>query len=491
MRTVSRNNTGPISHNQRIPLLVIVLLTTACAVGPEYRAPKLSAPTQFESQSALQKLSTIQERESHSEETTTIDWWHGFEDELLQQLVEQSLRENHEIGAAYARVVEAIATVQRADSGDALLSTIGLDLGLEDEQNLGTSSSSQTTERIFGVLAFSLPLDFFGRTQREVESAAAELLAARANLRGSILAVSAEVASEYVQIRGTQRQVALLRESVALQEKTLEIVRSRYNAGLSPELDLRRAEAAVETLRADIPPLEEALTRSRHRIATLSGTFHGLTMDTLGEAKSIPRFSANVPDLLPWQVLRLRPDVQAAEAQLKQSIAEIGVAEAEWYPQFTLFAEVALGRSSVSATEAIDLLISSIALSIQQTLTDGGARRAEVAIAEARAQAALSRYRQTLLFAIEEVEGLLAGIHSSSERQASLRKAVEASERSFYQAEILYRQGLTSFLDVVDAQRVLASAQQQLASSQTRYAAQIAELFRVLGTQRAQVVDSS
>ncbi len=179
----------------------------------------------------------------------------------------------------------------------------------------------------------------------------------------------------------------------------------------------------------------------------------------------------------------MRPDVHQAEARLKQTVAQIGVAYTEWYPLTRLMQQISIGGSGVSSEPAVGILIGSIRGLIEQVVTDGGARQANLGIAKAQAEEALANYRQTLLDAIEEVESTLAALESLQNRQSSLAKEVQASDRSFYQAESLYRQGLTSFLDVVDAQRELAQAQQQLAATNTNYVSQIARLFRVLGTE--------
>src|SRR5690606_24844053 len=148
------------------------------------------------------------------------------------------------------------------------------------------------------------------------------------------------VAAEYLRLRGNQRQLDLLKESIALQEKTLSIVRSRYEAGLSPELDLRRAETSVERLRADLPPLVESLAVSRHALATLTGRYPGAYEEILKEAAEVPRYQYQITAAVPLDVLRNRPDIRAAEAALKQAVAEIGVAEADFYPLFNIIGSV-------------------------------------------------------------------------------------------------------------------------------------------------------
>jgi NodT family efflux transporter outer membrane factor (OMF) lipoprotein len=460
----------------RLSLLVCACSLWGCAAGPDYTPPEVDAPAQFVSQEVLEALAA-----GAGEGAVSADWWQGFDDPLLDRVVAEAMAENYAIGAAHARVKAAEAQVLLVDSQNALRTTASVEASGEERQGLGNNSNEGSDSDITGLLGLALPLDVFGRYQRRDEAAQAELEAARAALRGAVLDVSTDVAREYLQLRGNQRQLSLLEESVELQKKTLSIVSSRYESGLSPELDLKRAEAAVASLEADIPPLRESLTRARNSLATLAGQFPGAYEALLQQREEIPEFTGQVPAVVPGDVLRMRPDVNEAEAELKQAIANIGVAEAEWLPAFSLAGQLRIGSAGGSGA-GLDLLTAALQAIIQQVVTDGGARRANVRIASAQAEEALADYRQTLIEAIEEVEAALAALASSRARQEALERAVDASSRSFFQAESLYRQGLTSFLDVVDVQRSLASTQQQLASARTVYAAQVANLFRALGT---------
>lgn len=454
--------------------LLCLLPLMGCAVGPDYIAPEVDTPQAFVSQDVLDALATT------STESAPTNWWQGFTDPLLDEFVAESLVDNYNIRAATARVEAAEAGVRLVDSQNALSSTATIDARAEEQRGINGSNINDSESDIAGLVGLALPLDVFGRYQRRDEAAKAELEAARAELRGVVLAVSTQVAAEYLRMRGNQRQLTLLEESVELQQKTLDIVSSRFESGLSPELDLKRAEAAVASLQADIPPLRESLIRSRNNLATLAGKFPGAYEQLLATRKEIPDFTGQVPAVIPGDVLRMRPDVNQAEADLKQAIATIGVAKAEWLPAFSLAGQLRIG-SAGGGGASLDLLTATLQALIQQVMTDGGARRANVTIAQAQAEEALANYRQTMVEAIEEVEAALAALASSQARQEALERAVAASERSFFQAESLYRQGLTSFLDVVDVQRNLASTQQQLASARTNYATQIANLFQALG----------
>lgn len=466
-----------------IRLIIFALLIFngyGCAVGPDYSKPEMNAPDKFVLQGVLKKLNQ-QEIKPATTPDLYLNWWEGFNDQILNTLVDEGLENNYNIAQASARLNEAYAALNFASSQDDLNAVVAVNPNIERQLDL-ESGDTDTDANALGLLSVALPLDIFGRTARQEEAAIAQIEGAGAELRGTILSVSSDIVSRYLRLRGDQRQLELLRESVELQDKTLSIVTSRYNAGLSPELDVRRAEATVENLRADIPALRESIVNSRNALATLTGSYPGEYENLLKNDGEIPQYNGLIPELIPAEVLLMRPDVQQSEAELKRAMAEIGIAQAEFYPFFQLAGQLSIGTSGLVGEPTMNMLIGRLAALIEQFVLDGGARTANLDIAKARAEEVLAAYRQTLLDATREVEETLAALESSLQRQNSLEKAVRASERSFHQAGILYQQGLTSFLDVVDSQRVLADAQQDLASARTEYSSQIANLFRVLGT---------
>jgi len=463
-----------------IGLFLFIILITGCTVGPDYSPPDMGAPDNFVLQDVLNSIYKGHGEKKHSG-NVPVNWWEGFSDPTLNALVDKGLENNYRISSAAARLKEARAQFRLVASGDKPVTTASITPSLQGEKDLEGDKGTDFNSNILGSLGVVLPLDIFGQVKRQEEAANAMVESARASLRGTVLQVSSQIANQYLKLRGDQRQLTLLEQSVSLQEKTLSIVKSRYNAGLSPELDVRRAEASVETLKADIPPLKESLVNTRNNIATLTGKYPGAYEKLLGDEKEIPEYNGAIPDLVPVKVLTLRPDVQQAEAELKRAVAGIGVAEAEYYPFFNFAANLSIGSAGLTGERMVNTIVGSIRALIEQVVSDGGERKANLQIAKARAEQSLAEYRQTLLDAAREVEETLSALESSSNRQESLEKAVKASKRSFHQAEILYAQGLTSFLDVVDAQRVLASVQQQLASARTDYSTQVATLFRVLG----------
>lgn len=467
----------------------MVIVCTAfygCASAPaSVPESTTQAPEKFVAQDILQGLSTV-----NKAGVAGIRWWEGFNDSVLNQLVQTSLENNFQIASAAARVKEAKALLALSEAGDALLVELDAEVSGQStdrdnaNNNVATMGGNNRNERnaLLG-LGLTLPIDLAGRVDQEVRAAAASLMVQQASLRAQIIETSTAVAQEYLLLRGNQKQLAMLRESVNLQEKTLAIVQTRFESGLSPELDVRRAETSVESLRADIAPLERALQDSRHRLATLSGQFPGAFEQLLRPESPLPNYALSIPTRLPFQVVQARPDVQIAQARFAQSAAEVGLAQADFYPSIELMASIQIGSNALNSNPATSILIASLSALLNQVIYDGGARTARLDAAKARAEGALADYEHVLLNVTQEVENALTAIESSSSRQIALGKAVVSSKRSFEQADALYQLGLVSFLDVVDAQRVYANAEQALATEQTNYATLIAGLFRALGVQ--------
>ncbi|HEX4843856.1 MAG TPA: efflux transporter outer membrane subunit [Limnobacter sp.] len=467
--------------------MVIFLMLGACAT-PSPRAPDLEtrAPSQFQGHAVLEALG----KGNASSAWSDVRWWTGFADPTLNALVERAIANNFQIAAAAGRVQEARALLRLSQSRDDLLVELELvasaqdsDRGRQGNSTAGISNTGREEQSLLGGIGFAIPLDVAGRLDREAEAAAANLLALQAQLRGQVIATSTALTQEYLRLRGNQKQLHMLRDSVRLQEETLKVVQARFEAGLSPELDVRRAETSVENLRAGIPVLEKALQDGRFRLATLTGRFAGDLEPELMTPAPLPKYALAIPTQLPLQVLQNRPDVQEAQARFAQAAAELGVAEANFYPSVELMATLQVGSTASNGNPAVGILIGAVSAMINQVVWDGGARQAQLEAAKARAQIALANYELTLRQAVESVENALTALSASANRQGSLERAVASSKRSFEQADALYQLGLVSFLDVVDAQRVFANAEQTLATEQTNYATQVAALFQTLGVQ--------
>jgi multidrug efflux system outer membrane protein len=456
--------------------MVSIMALSGCKVGPNYKQPCIDPPKQFVSQYIINEINQDKKRLP-----LLINWWEGFEDKTLNNLVDVGLSNNYEIAFAMGELERAKGELIIASAGYNLYSNGDVDVGYEIEKSLKPGNSANQRNAFFNINVVQ-PFDIFGKVARRVEAANAQVSVARNNLQAVLLRVSSEIAFQYLFLRGKQQQLGWLQISVDLERKTRNVVLTRYNAGLAPQLDLTRSEAAVALLEASVPRLQETLTNTRNKIAELSGFFPGEFHKSLLEAKRIPEYQNRIPTVFPLQMLRVRPDVRQAEDEFKRNIALVGAAVAEFYPTFELSGAFSIGSIASNINSAMDLLVAAINAALQQVVIDNGVLQGNLAVAKANAMTALANYRQTLLTASQEVETSLAAIIASLESQKSLAIAVTNSTYSYKKAEVVYQQGLLSFLDVLDAQRALVNAEQQLAIEQTNFATSLATLFKALGS---------
>ncbi|MFP3942272.1 MAG: efflux transporter outer membrane subunit [Alphaproteobacteria bacterium] len=433
----------------------------ACTVGPDYAPPETAVPDAYRTEYAPKP------------EDSAL-WWRGFEDETLNGLVEQALEENLEIGIAVARLAEAQA-LSGAERSDLFPS---LDGAVEGSARRDTSGNVDTEGAALGL--FSFAPDLFGGQRRRLERARALAKAAGYTLEDVRRLSAAEVAERYVALRRAQARLDLLTTSLDLQRQTLEIVRERYGAGLAADLDVQRAAADLARTQSQRGTLATAKARAENALAVLLGRAPADSIAPPADEESpIPVYAGGPPAGVPADLVRQRPDILAAEAELAAATAEVGVETADLYPSLRLPGQVtaSLGGAEAMAGQVTALLGATLDI----PLFDAGRRRAEVDAAEHRVQAALLNYRQTLLDGLGEVENALAAIQGFEERRAELQRAVEASEQAFNQLNALYREGLASFIDILDAQRTLIGSREAYVEAQADLASAIIGLYRALG----------
>jgi len=453
----------------------LLLAVAGCAtkLGPDHTPPELEPPAQFGP--AIEQLGP--------ETTHRGGWWQGFREPALDALVAQALARNLDVAAAAARVDEARALLRVADA--ARSPTVAAQAGAGVEERVAGSSGNDNRDDEGGSASasaiFGWTPDLFGGSARAVEAAAAELRRREALQRDLARTTAVEIVRGYVALRLAAAELALLDDSLHLQDRTHEIVRVRREAGLASQLDLNRAAAEVAATRARQGPLRLSLESARHALAVLAGEWpRGLV---LPEAASpgVPRFAGSPAPGTPREMLRRRPDLAAAEANLARASAEIGVAQARLYPSLSLPGTLTATATGLGSGSVVTGVVASLSAVLDVPLFDGGGRRAQVAAAEARAQEALFVYRSTLLDALQDAETALVAVDSARSAEAEFTVAVDASARAFEQAQVLYREGLAGFLEVLDAQRTLIANREALARARADAAQAWADLHGALG----------
>jgi outer membrane protein, multidrug efflux system len=463
-------------------ILSAALLAAAagCAVGPDYHQPAASAPSHWSE--------TLSGGEAPAAADETA-WWHTFNDPELDSLIDRAVRSNLDLRIAQARVREARARYGIASSALApSASASGADSRQQESHHQpvigsvplppGVPFDNQVYQA--GVDA-SWEIDVFGGHRREVEAAQAQVGASQNDRRATLMVLLGDVARNYVDVRAYQRRLAIAVENIGAQRQGLAIARNRFAHGLATDLDVEESSTLFAQTQAEVPALEAALQASTHRLDVLLGQEPGALHAELSARAPIPAAPEVVPVGLPSDLLLRRPDVLRAERQLASSTANIGVATSDLFPKFSLTG--AAGYQSVSAGDWFSSSSSfwSIGPSVQWKIFDAGRVRSNIRVQDARQEEALDAYERTVLTAFEEVENGLVSYANDQVRRQSLKEAVASSRKSLDLANRLYAGGLTDFLRVLEAERSLYSAEDNLAQSDKAVSENLIDLYESLG----------
>lgn len=400
-------------------------------------------------------------------------YWRLLDDPLITRLVDQAVAENRDLAQGAARLDQARAQLVQARSS--LLP--GLGASGRANRDLGDNAPDQFGFSL-GVDA-SWEADLFGQIGGNIDAAEADLLAAGYSLADLQRLIAGQVAISAINARAIALQLDIARSTLAYQEDNLQIARWRNQAGLVSSLDVEQARAQRAQTAATIPALESSLAATANAISTLVGETPGPVLAEFRSLQPVP-----VPVELagfepPAEVLRRRPDVRGAEANLVSATARIGVARAQLYPLLRLSGS--LGSSSLGLSGLFDVITSGVVASVSQLIFDGGRTRAQVDSAEAGARSALAGWEQAILEALEDVESAAVDQRSAEQRVTITLEAVEAADNSVVLARSQYEAGLTDFQTLLQVENQLLSARNQLVSAQADRASAFVRLTQALG----------
>ena len=461
--------------------LPFILALTGCEVGPDYQPPVASlAP--FHNQAAVQAR--------QAPRSAPLDmWWQGFNDLLLDRLIQRALAENLDVAAAMARVQQARATAQAA--GAQLLPTLdatGQAAALRQSLNspLGELGKAlpgyHRDERLYDVgAAASWEIDLAGGLRRGREAARAEAAAAQAELTGSRITAAAEVADAYFQIRGAQARIQVVEQQIAVDAHLLDLVRQLNSRGLANDRERAQAQAVLQQAQATLPPLRIALEAQLNRLDVLLGAQPGTYASELATPAAIPAIPTIPATDAPTDFLRRRPDIIAAERDVAASNARIGAALSDYYPKLSLSG--LLGFESLSANHLFTAASFQPVISgaIRWRIFDFGKVDAEVKQARGSNAEALARYQMTVLKAAEDVEDAFITLTQTEIRTAWLEGEVQSLTQARDLSQQAFSAGSIPLTDVLDADRQLLATRNDLAQSQADAARAAVRSFRALG----------
>lgn len=448
--------------NNRIMFLLIG--GAAAALAAEPRVPRTTLP---EAYTAAEQVPG-----GGADAVELAAWWRNFNDPLLNSVVERAIAGNPDLKLARERVLEARAT-RGYTSATRQLPNSGLTGGYSDR-----STSAGMFQTGFDTV---YELDLFGGARNSVRAAEADAVSAEEGVGAAMVTVAAEAARNYLDLRQAQERLAIARKNLAAQEESLRLVEIRRNAGLTSEFDAVRARAQAESLRASIPLLEAQAQRSINAIALLLGTDTARVQTELSAAASLPAPPPSVPVGLPSDLLRRRPDIRQAEARIAGSAARVGVAVSNLYPKFSLTSGGGGHSNALLSLLSGAARLWSFGTSFSWGLLNYPATRANINAAKSREEQSLISYESTVLTALKEVEDALAGYTKEIERQTPLANAAAANRESLRLANIRYERGLSNYLEVLDAQRSVNSAEDALVQSRASVNTTLVALYKALG----------
>lgn len=440
----------------RLLLTALVLALSACALAPHVPPAPFAAPAQFKEDGLWRRAApTLAVPET---------WWDLLDDPVLDALQRQLAIGNENLKLAVAQVANARAALQGSE--DARQPTLSLGAGASRAGAPTATGNGRTTANSFSLSASaSWELDLWGRLAQAVTVAGANLQASEDELAAARLSAQALLVQTYVGLRTAEAQQGLLQRSVAATQRTLELTEARLAAGVVGQSDVLQARTQLKTVQAQA--LESGLQRAQleHAIAVLLGQPpSALQIARTAQLPDLPP----VPLLLPSTLLERRPDIAAAERKVAAAYAQIGVADAAFFPDLTLSAGAGLKNASLGRLFSAPSLLWSLGPSLAFAVLDGGARRQASAQARAAADQATASYRQTVLTALQEVEDNLVAADQLGSELALQQDALQVAQRNLVITQDQYRAGTVSFLNVATAQTAALSAEGAVLSLRSR-----------------------
>jgi multidrug efflux system outer membrane protein len=447
------------------------LTLAACAVGPAYHTPN-------EPPVALTKV----DPQKLTPAPAASDWWKAFGDPELDRLIDRALAANLDVRIAVDRVKEARALFRDTQLDQFPRVTTEAAYSRSKQQAPGFSTQRVDVEQADIGFDASWEIDLFGRVRHQVESARADAEAARADLRNAQVTVAAEVARNYLLLRGAQARRAVAEENARTQQDTLHLTEVRYEIGPGDPVDVESARARLSATQADVPALRTAEAQAAHRLAVLVGQRPGSLDAELAAASTAgPQAPTAIPIGDASDFLRRRPDVQAAERRLAAETARTGVATADLFPRISVTGFVGFLSGDVSSL----FKGGSRAWAVSPTVTwpglDLGGAHARLKAQEARGDESLAVYDQTVLRAIEDLQNALVAYRERQLQVVSLSQQVAASRRAADLAHIRYKEGRIDFLRVLDAERTRLQAEDSLTQAQTDANVDVVSIYKALG----------
>ncbi len=498
-----RWNAPTVTSLPRAPLGILAALVLAgCSpVGPDFKRPEWLSPTTWFAPSRPQLKAAPS---MPAAEPVDPNWWTIFNDPQLTALAQRVAAENLDVKAASFRLdqsraqlgiaeaaelprLDARASYARQKSSQYGILTANPTTTSAANGGIGNTVQGSPTRRftpydIFqGGFDASWEVDLWGGVARSVEAATANTEAAAEAQRGVLITTTAEVVRDYIRLRGIQTQLQIARDNLRFAQRSQQLTQARAAGGVTTDLDVANASAQVRRTAAEIPFLLQREAALINAISLLLGQPPNALREELETKKPVPPVPPKVPVGVPSDLVRRRPDLRQAEAELHVATAQIGVAEADFYPSVRLSGSMGLQALQIGQLFNLNARQFAVGPSITIPLFEGGRLRATLELRESQQQSAALTFQRVLLQAWHEVDDSLTAYQAEQARRDQLVLAVIDSKRAVGLAQSRYEQGVADFLSVLDAERISLSTQQQLALSTTNVSENLVSLYKALG----------
>ena len=458
------------SLNTTTALVVISLLLSGCAAaGKNYSKPAFDFPSLWHASDTKTLPAQVSKGSQHPA-AKSGRWWDSFNDDNLSALMVKALANNQNRKIAEARILETRAS--RQSTASSLYPQVGIN-GTASRGNVTTQNPLSLYQAGFDA---SYELDLFGGNRRGVEAADASIQASEAAYQNITLALTAEVAREYVGFRQLQHLLDLTRKTVASQKKLYDITRAKKAGGVVSDFDVTQSQTLLKTTNARLPEIERQLEATGYRLSILLGEAPGAVNVSLKEMKPVPVARNLVILDAPAAVIARRPDIQAAERNLAAATALTGAAISEMYPKITLSALFGIQNTSLAGGAGIW----SLGSSLFAPLLNFGRIEGQIKVSEARQAQAFHAYRQTVIEALGEVETSLSNINRENQTRLALQEAADSAGKTVEKSRLRYQSGVSDFTEVLQSEQQLYEINRNLVASEAKISQYMIALYKAL-----------
>jgi multidrug efflux system outer membrane protein len=459
-----------------LALSLAAVSSAACALGPNYKRPAVPVPPSW------RDLPTAE-----AESLANAPWWEVFQDPTLQELLRIALQENKDLKIAVERVEEARARYgfTKADLWpqvdlSATAGRLRFNAGSLVHTPEGEGQAGPTETSIYDVSAgLSWELDFFGRIRRATESQKALFLGTQEARRGAVLTLVADVAQAYLELRDFDLQLEIARRTIETRRESVQLAKDRFEGGLTPEVDMRQAEAELHRVEAITFDLERAIAAKENELSVLLGRNPGTVLRGLSVMEQ--KMPDAVPAGLPSALLERRPDIREAEQRLASATANIGQAKALLFPRIALTGSFGFTSTDVDTLFEGPSKSWNIIGNLLQPIFNAGKNKRRVEITESQQRQSLYDYERTILQAFRETDDALTAYRKTGEQRLAQGSRVLAERKVLELAELRYRGGVAAYLEVLDAQRSLFGSEMDEAQTIGTHLTSLVRLYKALG----------